>query len=83
MKGRNSLNSKKREISLLAKTIRSLKEDDYENDLQSLNNELAIKTYDRDLKIKKNASLKIYAYNQKKIFPKYERNSKQTYIIKI
>jgi hypothetical protein len=75
MKGRNSLNSKKREISLLAKTIRSLKEYDYENDLQSLKNELAIKTYDRDLK--KNSSVKIYAYNQKKIFPKYERNSKQ------
>lgn len=74
MKGRNSLNSKKREISLLAKTIKSLKEDYFENDLQSLKNEFAIKTYDKDLK--KNSSLKIYAYNQKKIFPKYERNSK-------
>ena len=56
MKGRNSLNSKEREISLLAKIIKLLKEDDYENDLQSLKNELAIKTYDKE------------AYNQKIIF---------------
>ena len=43
MRRRNKINSKKKEISTLAKTIKSLKEDDYETDFQRLKDELAIK----------------------------------------
>ena len=75
MRRRNKINSKKKEISTLAKTIKSLKEDDYETDFQRLKDELAIKTYEKDLK--RNSSLKIYAYNQKKYFPNCERNNKK------
>ena len=73
MKGRN-IKSKKREISLLAKTIKSLKEDNEDNDFDSLNKDFFPKAYDKNLK--RNSSLKILAYNQKKFFPKRERNSK-------
>jgi len=80
MRRRNKINSKKKEISTLAKTIKSLKEDDFETDFQRLKDELAIRTYDKDLK--RNSSLKIYAYNQKKYFPNSERNNdKLTYNI--
>jgi len=73
MRGRN-IRSKKREISLLAKTIKSLKEDNEENDFDTLKDEFFPKTFDKDLK--RNSSLKIFAYNQKKFFPNYEKNSK-------
>jgi hypothetical protein len=73
MKGRNA-KPKKREISLLAKTIKSLKEDSEENEFHNLKNGLYPKTYDKNLKF--NSSLKIFAYNQKKFFPNNERNSK-------
>ena len=72
MKRRNS-RSKKPEISLLAKTIRSLKEDNDETDLKS---DYFPKTFNNN--IKRNSSLKIFAYNQKKIFPKKDKkNSKK------
>lgn len=74
MKGRNS-KPKKRETSLLAKTIKSLKEDDEENELNNLKNEIFPKTYIKSLN--RNSSLKIFAYNQKKFFPNYERNCKK------
>jgi len=75
MRRRNKINSKKKEISTLAKTIKSLKEDDYESDFQRLKDELAIKTSDKYLK--RYSSLKIYDYNQKKYFPNCERNNKK------
>ena len=74
MKGRNIKNPKK-EISLLAKTIRSLKEDNYENEFNHLKSELLPKTYDKN--IKRNSSLKIFAYNQKKFFHNKGRNCKK------
>ena len=76
MRGRNS-KSKKREISLLAKTIRSLKEDNEENDFNNLKSDLFPKTYNKNLV--RNSSFKIFAYNQKKFFPKYEGKSKNKY----
>ena len=75
MRRRNKINSKKKEISTLAKTIKSLKEDDYESDFQRLKDELAIKTSEKNLK--RYSSLKIYDYNQKKYFPNCERNDKK------
>lgn len=75
MKRRNS-RSKKPEISLLAKTIRSLKEDNDETDLMCLKSDYFPKTFNNN--IKRNSSLKIFAYNQKKIFPKKDKkNSKK------
>ena len=80
MRRRNKINSKKKELSTLAKTIKSLKEDDYETDFQRLKDELTIKKYGKDLK--RNSSLKLYDYNQKKYFHDFERNNnKLTYNI--
>ena len=72
MKGRKT-KSKKREISLLAKTIKSLK--DYkDSEYDSLRNEIIQRTHDKN--IKRNSSLKIVPYGQKKYFQNNERNSK-------
>ena len=72
MKGRKT-KSKKREISLLAKTIKSLK--DYkDSEYDSLRNEIIQRTHDKN--IKRNSSLKIFPYGQKKYFQNNERNSK-------
>ena len=73
MRGRN-IRSKKKEVSLLAKTIKSLKEDNEENDFNNLESDYCQKTYDKNLN--RNSSLKIFAYNQKKFFPNYGKNCK-------
>ena len=72
MKGRKT-KSKKREISLLAKTIKSLK-DNKDSEYDSLRNEIIQRTHDKN--IKRNSSLKIVPYGQKKYFQNNERNSK-------
>ena len=72
MKGRKT-KSKKREISLLAKTIKSLK-DNKDSEYDSLRNEIIQRTHDKN--IKRNSSLKIFPYDQKKYFQNNERNSK-------
>ena len=74
MKGRN-INARKKDISILAKTIKSIKEDNYENDFDDLNIELYPKASNKSFK--RNSSLKILAYNQKKYFPSKENNSKK------
>ena len=73
MKRRN-INVRKKDISILAKTIKSLKEDISENDFENLKIEFYPKTLNKN--IKRNSSLKIFAYNQKKFFPSKENNSK-------
>ena len=72
MKGRKT-KSKKREISLLAKTIKSLK-DNKDSEYDSLRNEIIQRTHDKN--IKRNSSLKIFPYDQKKYFKNNELNSK-------
>ena len=70
---RRKTKSKKREISLLAKTIKSLK--DYkDSEYDSLRNEIIQRTHDKN--IKRNSSLKIFPYKKKKYFQNNERNSK-------
>jgi hypothetical protein len=72
MKGRK-IKSKKGEISLLAKAIKSIK-DNKDSELDSLTNEIIQKALDKN--IKRNSSLKILPYDEKKFFPDHERNSK-------
>ena len=59
---RNYKNQRKK--SLLAKTLETLKESDYDNNYDKLNKKLFQKTFNKNLN--RNSSSKIFSYNQKK-----------------